>query len=320
MNELQQVLLVIAVIVIAGLYFLSKKKAKSASESEQKEADSASLTPDLSRTPKISDPELHQGRQAANEALDALAEPHIPVSEKTTQRILEKEQAEEVSANQASFSFDDDKDMVQTQKPLQPNVEPEKQPATPPKSGPKHIVIEDPDMVSIDEAGVPAEDYQPTFGKPANAEAEITRVENREVETTEPQAFVIIVMSTGNEFAMPAVQHALLGVGLTYSEKDQLYVKQDTMGNNIITVANLLEPGTFPAENLEHYTTPGVVLILQLPTTVKAPAAMHDLIMMSRKISQRLNGRLYNMERHLMKESDLQAMRDAAITYETKPA
>ena len=92
------------------------------------------------------------------------------------------------------------------------------------------------------------------------------------------------------------------------------------MGNEIIRVANLLEPGTFPIEEPTNndYKTPGVVLILELPTTVKAPAVMHDMIMMARKISQRLNGRLYNAERHLIKESDLQQMRDTAVAYESQ--
>lgn len=60
-------------------------------------------------------------------------------------------------------------------------------------------------------------------------------------------------------------------------------------------------------------------MILELPTTVKAPAAMHDLIMMARKVSQRLQGRLYNMERQLLKESDLQTMREEAVKYESEP-
>lgn len=92
---------------------------------------------------------------------------------------------------------------------------------------------------------------------------------------------------------MPQLNHALLGVGLTFSEQG-LYVKKDNMGNEIIKVANLLEPGFFPKEDLENYATPGVAMILELPSTVRAPAAMHDLIMMDRALEQRgvLNVRL----------------------------
>ena len=133
-----------------------------------------------------------------------------------------------------------------------------------------------------------------------------------------PEVFVLLVMSTGHEFAMTDLNQALYGVGLTLSDQS-IFVKKDNMGNEFIKVANMLEPGTFPVDNLEQFNTPGIAMILELPTTVRAPAAMHDLIMMARKVSQRMQGRLYNMDRHLIKESDLQSMRDAALDYESEP-
>lgn len=281
MNELQQVLLVIAVVVIGALYFISKRKKLTGQNQTCQKQPLQQAENQASDAP---------ARAAAQVALNDLAEPHIPVSQASENRLLNEEKGRVVPDNQEKLPFE------------APVLE----------DKPKH-------MVSVQEAGVPAEEAPVTFGRPENTNSVVMETTDRVVEKTEPESFVIVVMSTGNEFSMKSVQHALLGVGLEFSA-DQLYVKKDSMGSTIITVANLLEPGTFPAENLEQFTTPGVVLILQLPTTVRAPAAMHDLIMMSRKISQRLNGRLYNADRHLLKESDLQAMRDAAIAYESAPA
>jgi len=178
-------------------------------------------------------------------------------------------------------------------------------------------------MLEVEDLGMKGGKYQyvapehekPSFGIPD--EEPVPEVENR-AEKKEPQVFVILVMSTGQAFSMQEMNHALLGVGLSFNES-QIYVKCDNMDNTIIKVANLMEPGTFPADELQNYTTTGVAMILELPCTVKAPAAMHDLIMMARKISQRLQGRLYNMERQLLKESDLQVMRDKAVKYESDP-
>ncbi len=293
MNELQQVLLVIAAVVIGGLYLFSqKKKAKQAEKNPQNSQ---------SRQPETG--ESHTNRTESQAALNNLSEPHIPVSKQTEQRVLKESNAP-------------DETKAQTQLPLEEVSTASNQPVV--NEGPKHIVIEDPDMMPLSEVGEVAEDYVPTFGKPQEAPPAAEQTE-KVAEKTEPQSFVIVVMGTGDAFPMKSIQHALLGVGLEMSEQ-QLYVKKDTMGNAYITVANLLEPGTFPAENLDQFQSPGVVLILQLPTTVRAPAAMHDMIMMARKISQRLNCRLYNAERQLLKESDLQAMRDAAIAYESVPA
>ena len=120
------------------------------------------------------------------------------------------------------------------------------------------------------------------------------------------------------EFLMSKINHTLHGVGLVLSDSG-IFVKKDSMGNEIIRVANLLEPGVFSKDDLVNskMSSAGIVLILELPTTVKAPAVMHDMILMARKISQSLNGRLYNMDRQLTKESDLQKMRDTAVAYET---
>ena len=177
-------------------------------------------------------------------------------------------------------------------------------------------MVDDPGMIGeIDEDAIPADYVKPSFGIPAE---ESTTKKKMASTNKKPEVYAIMVMSTGQEFSMSLVNQALLGVGLTYSDQG-IFVKNDNMGNAFIKVANMLEPGTFPLEDLEGYVTPGVALILELPTTVRAPAAMHDLIMMARKISQKLNARLYDMNRHLIKESDLQSMRDAALDYESEP-
>lgn len=183
-------------------------------------------------------------------------------------------------------------------------------------TGGKHhvLVVDDPGLNGEIDAAMAPEEVKPSFGIPPEQKV------RKPVSATNkaPQAFIIMILSTGKEFSMTDVNAALRGVGLTLSDKS-IFVKKDPTGNPIIRVANMLEPGTFPEENLENYHTPGVVMILELPTTVRAPAAMDDLILMSRKISQRLGGRLYDMDRHLIRESDIQSMRDTALDYESEP-
>ena len=255
MNELQQVLLVTAILVIGVLYFMSRRKKQNTQQDTQAQAESDSKPLSNAQT-------LEQDKSQASE-------------------ISSEQVSEDTSLNnQKAPSVDENKSVQYSEEP----------------------------------SGMPVQEAVASTENKAEAQQNTTLAEK-----TESESFVIVVMSTGSEFSMKSVQHALLGVGLQYSA-DQLYVKTDSKGKVIIRVANLLEPGTFPTENLEQFTTPGVVLILQLPTSVRAPAAMHDLIIMSRKISQRLNGRLYNANRQLLKESDLQAMRDAAVAYESIPA
>ncbi|MDG6772955.1 cell division protein ZipA C-terminal FtsZ-binding domain-containing protein [Thiomicrorhabdus sp. ZW0627] len=308
MNELQQVLLVFAVIVIAVLYFLSKKRQiKSKDQATEQQPNQVT-----EQTINLDEAEAITEKHEQESIIDALNEQHEALSPQTEARLHLQEPG--VPENQARLPFGDEFEMETT---AQQTAEAEAEQTS---TGPKHHVLEVEDLYTLDEVGVaPEVDSKVNFGIPKEQEGISPGISQGE--KTEPQIFALLVLSTGGsgqEFSMDTVNQALLGVGLSFTES-QIYVTTDNKGNEIIRVANILEPGTFPAENLHNYTTPGLALILELPTTKRAPAAMHDLIMMARKLSQRLNGRLYNMERHLIKESDLQAMRDAAVEYESEP-
>ncbi|MDG4812801.1 cell division protein ZipA C-terminal FtsZ-binding domain-containing protein [Hydrogenovibrio sp. 3SP14C1] len=299
MNELQQVLLIFAIIVIVGLYFLQKIKARNSDKSVPGEKETQENSP----------------RQDAYNALNQLGDAHIPISNRTQNRLQIEEEEEQVPESQLGLSFGQEFD-VEAPKASEPEQKVEEM-ADEDQRKPKHVVLEVEDMQPLgsEEDPVSASDYEPSFGIPDEGIQKPN--EEAEVEQREPQLFAIIVMGT-DDFLWPKVNQTLQGVGLVPSETG-IFVKNDSMGNEIIRVANLMEPGTFPLDQPTNseLKTVGVVLILELPTTVKAPAVMHDMIMMSRKISQRLNGRLYDANRHLLKESDLQAMRDAAVAYES---
>ncbi len=319
MNELQQVLIAIAIIVMLGLFFFQRKKASTVKAKESTPPKDVSKTDKVEATkePVIEMQTIQTGRGDADKALKDLGEPHIPVSNQT-QALLGLEE-DKVPENQLGLSFGDEFEVI---KPLPEEISvAHVAPET--TVQPKLTIIKDDSLIyvgddldNIEIAEKLPDIVEPGFGIPE--EVTLIKKDPKDVETTEHQVFAIIVMGKDG-FVMPSLYQALYGVGLTLSEKG-IFVKNDSMGNEIIKVANLLEPGLFTEEALTNdaMSTSGVVLILELPSTVKAPAVMHDMIMMARKISQRLNGRLYNMERHLIKESDLEAMRCAAIAYESK--
>jgi len=377
MNELQQVLLIFAVVVIAGVYLLSRGRQSESKKNPQADSKTTQATAEtvehrIDAEMQVDNFQMEQNK--ASKALNELGEAHIPVSETTTKRVSKEpeevvvEEIPEAAAsteksvkietnervhesgeiasnddtvhpNQGRLFFGEEFDEPLNQPPeSQPQEATTKQAedlasesemltqteeqidteAPGQKNGKHHVlIVDDPGMTGE----LDSEHYTPDHEKPSFGIPEDTRSEKpKPVSSTnkEPEVFVLLVMSTGQEFAMSSVNQALLGVGLTLSEQ-AIFVKKDNMGNPFIKVANLLEPGTFPVEGIDGYSTPGVAMILELPTTVRAPAAMHELIMMGRKVSQRLNARLYNMERQLIKESDLQSMRDAALDYESEP-
>lgn len=380
MNELQQVLLIFSIVVIAGLYFLSRSRQNSASSKQGKPKTTASsgqtdvdsrssvksaiargmsalLGQTSHKESSANEPDqrsaLNQKQSAkhsASEALNELGEPHIPLSRATEERLhIAHEPLLEINPNQLSLPLGEEFELLvsaqlnpvaarfdapsdsshlntNTQPSLtQPNsVQASGEFAHPvssstPNNPPSNhyvLVVDDPGLNGTAPVQMVCESEKPSFGIPKDQEGRSPGISSGVKKNHE--VYVLLVLSGATDFAMPDVNQALLGAGLSFSPK-LIYVKNDTMGGEIIRIANLLEPGTFPTENLAHFTTPGIAMILELPTTVRAPRAMDDLIMMGRKVSQRLNGRLYNMERQLIKESDLQAMREAAIAYESSP-
>ncbi|WP_319379679.1 cell division protein ZipA C-terminal FtsZ-binding domain-containing protein [Thiomicrorhabdus sp.] len=267
MNELQQVLVVFAVIVILVLYLLSRRK----NHSSQKPHEQSSSV----ETPVDS-------KKEASEALNNLGEPHEPVSQKTEQRLhLMGEELPEIDPNQQALTFGEDFDLPESET-LQPEI-------TLREEAPQKARLEP----------VELNNELPPEPKPAQ----------------QSELFVLLVLGS-QDFSMQQLHHALQSVDLSYSHSKAIYCREDGKGNEIIKVANMLEPGTFPPDPLEQHSSPGVALILELPTCIDSVQAMKDFILIARKISQRLNGRIYDMQRHLVKESDLMAMQQKAEQFE----
>ncbi|PLA74167.1 cell division-like protein [Hydrogenovibrio sp. SC-1] len=293
MNELQQVLLIFAMIVIVGLYLLNKAKSKKhPADANQQQTSS-------------------QSKGDNSHDLNDLGEAHLPLSEKTQHRLHldEDSQLEEtVPDAQLGLSFGQEFEVHKTAKS---QTKSEQVTLAEDRRKPQEIQIEsieeEADESSVAEADPEQETKKETVAVQPTADTK---------DQPDEKIFALIIMGS-EDFVWPKVNQTLQGVGLLPSDSG-IFVKNDTMGQELIRVANLLEPGTFPLEepvNSDHKIA-GLVLILTLPTSVSATSVMREMIMMARKISQRLNGRLYDVERHLIKESDLQSMRDAAAQYE----
>lgn len=260
MNELQQVLLVFAIIVVVGLYFFSRQRNQESDQDQASHQDSI-------RSKSVSTHDTQEEAQdpSATSSAAAAQKPH-PV-----ETAAEPEPEDYIPEAQAKLPFGDDFELTP------PNID----------------------------AVVEIDDMQPE-------ELELTQPGS--LTPRPPQVFAILVLSSHQEFSLSQVSQTLKSIGLSFSDKGT-FVKK-TNQKITLQVANIMEPGLFPAEPIEGLTTPGVALISELPCAVAGSKAIDDLIMTARRVSQRLNGRMYDMQRHLLRESDLQAMREAASEFE----
>jgi cell division protein ZipA len=130
-------------------------------------------------------------------------------------------------------------------------------------------------------------------------------------QAVQSQLFALLVLSPPRELSRKQI-HAAMEASRLYFYDDGTYVHRDTAGNVIFRVANVIEPGFFPVLDDETFSTPGIALVLELPSTITPYRAMDEFITVARKVSQNLGGKLYDAQRHLIKESDLKAMREYA--------
>ncbi len=130
-------------------------------------------------------------------------------------------------------------------------------------------------------------------------------------ETAQSQLFALLVLSASAKFTRKQLHVAMEASRLNFHH-DGTYVKQDANGNIIFRIANVVEPGYFPQLDEVNFESPGVALVLELPNAITPYRAMDEFITVARKVSQNLGAKLYDAQRHLIKESDLKAMREYA--------
>ena len=142
----------------------------------------------------------------------------------------------------------------------------------------------------------------------------------RKKDAPDNRIFAIMVLGM-HYYPFATLHEALIGCQLEYDPEHHIYVRRNAYGKVYLRVANALNPGTFPspAESNEAFKTPGVALILTLPTVIPAPRAMDEMIRIARRLAQRLDARLYDERRSRLSESDLRQMRTAALDFVSQP-
>jgi cell division protein ZipA len=87
------------------------------------------------------------------------------------------------------------------------------------------------------------------------------------------------------------VKEAVQAEGYTFGRFD-IFHRLDASGRPILSLASLLEPGTFDPATMAGCSYPGVALFAVLPGPVPAPQALEELVESARYLADRLGGSL----------------------------
>lgn len=171
------------------------------------------------------------------------------------------------------------------------------------------------DMGFADEDGEPA-----PAGRDAAASGEVDAPSREAVE--EPPAstsgalgapFLIqfsVVKGGGGRFPGERLRDALIDLDLVYGEMGIFHRYDSAYREPLFSVASLVEPGTFPVNDMENFRTPGVVFFFQ-PAKVPDPLEVFDdLVDTCRGLAGALEGRVLDEHRAELTEARVIEMRE----------
>ncbi|MGR9074094.1 MAG: cell division protein ZipA C-terminal FtsZ-binding domain-containing protein [Gammaproteobacteria bacterium] len=118
-----------------------------------------------------------------------------------------------------------------------------------------------------------------------------------------------IVAKSDEGFNGEILDVAFNSVGLQYSDMN-IYQKLNDDGQVAYLVANMVEPGTFPQDDLADFSTPGIVFFMQPHQVANKIEAFDNLVATVNHLSSLLNGIEWDGNRQPLTIETVQALRD----------
>jgi cell division protein ZipA len=84
------------------------------------------------------------------------------------------------------------------------------------------------------------------------------------------------------------------------------------------SMANMVKPGTFPFDNMETFSTPGLMLFAQLEGDPEDMTILDEMVATARKLALALNGDVLDDKRSPLTVTKEEAMRQAVLDNETR--
>ncbi len=78
----------------------------------------------------------------------------------------------------------------------------------------------------------------------------------------------------------------------------------------VFSLANMVEPGHIPAEQIENFSTPGLVLFMTLPNVLDGMTAFEDMFAATRQLAEKLGAEVYDEQRNILTLQALEHTRE----------
>jgi len=120
----------------------------------------------------------------------------------------------------------------------------------------------------------------------------------------EPEQFVLFIAS---KTTMPLdgnkILAAMKALNLSFGDK-QLYHYMTMKNDKLFSIANGIAPWTLSEDDLSNSSTPGLSIIMPLPTPIKTKTAINHMVDTALALAEKIEGELQNDQQQIFLDTD----------------
>lgn len=120
---------------------------------------------------------------------------------------------------------------------------------------------------------------------------------------------ISVVAGKGHAFRGDDLRDALLDLDLIHGDMDIFHRYDRQFRQTLFSVATLVEPGTFPMDDMEHFECPGIVLFFQTARVSDPLSVYDDLVNTAHELATRLDGIEWDESRQPLSAAKITHMR-----------
>ena len=134
---------------------------------------------------------------------------------------------------------------------------------------------------------------------------------------TSPDELIIlgVLAKSGSVFKGAELVDALRGQGLKFGNMSIFHRTDSTTDQQLFSVANALEPGTFDLADMQALETPGITFFLQLPVPGDAFETLEDMLLSARTVAAALGGDVKDDQMNTLTGQTVEHMRQRLADY-----
>lgn len=148
--------------------------------------------------------------------------------------------------------------------------------------------------------------------KPSDIVAESTPQSGTKVSDKEaiPAVIALHIVAKDGEFHGSDLVKAANLAGMRYGEMGIFHFQGVTKGNVTFSMANMLEPGTFDMDNLDGFSSPGVLLFMESEFQKELEKSLGNMARVAERLCNVLDGQLCDEKRRPFEVAQLDAWKE----------